>query len=155
VLDFEASSPFTFETWFSAMGGLDSMYRMLFIKQNEDPRAGHFIFVRNANDADSGIIYERYDNGDFLCGAKSAVLPSIGTFVHVAVAFDGARAILYVDGVPHLGCEGMFAISATPSASFKIGTPGSGLAAVVDEAAVFDHPLSADQVKARLTAAGR
>jgi hypothetical protein len=155
VLDFDATRPFTFETWLSLTAKPDDLYRMLFIKQIEEPRSGHFIFLRGATDEDSGIIYERYEDGAFLCGAKRSALPSVDTFVHIAVAFDGARAILYVDGVPHFGCEGRFSISATPNASFKIGTPGSGLAAVVDEAAVFDHALSADQVKARLTAAGR
>ena len=88
-------------------------------------------------------------------GQATALRISLGAWYHLAVTFDGAQAVFYVNGAS----QGAYAASgylANPSAALHIGggpTVGFGpFDGAIDEVAFYRYALSARQVEAHYQA---
>jgi hypothetical protein len=84
--------------------------------------------------------------------------PAAGLFAHVVMTYDGAQMRLYVNGVLRSTANGSLNVPNSPDARLVFGDLVQPayykLHGVLDEIAIYDHPLSAARIAAHLAAAG-
>lgn len=100
---------------------------------------------------DSGTI--GFARWDVYPGSGSAKLP-IGTWAHVAVTFDGTTARFYLNGTETGNGSFSFGPKKDARVHFGCDDPNGGNAfnGALDDVRLYDKSLSADEVKALLTA---
>lgn len=143
---FSGQSAFSLEAWVSvqpqsgyvgviarndAVGGPPSEGFLLFI----DPGAGPFGFQRL--------------DGPNTSTAASVASPAPSGFTYVVATFNGLELVVYVDGEPQGSQTAAFPIVGAV-ADFVVGAEAGGadhyFAGTLDEVAVYDHALSANDV---------
>jgi hypothetical protein len=152
---FAQRTQYSLEAWLN-LTEVDSNDRYLFTKLGDTSATGLEGYAIHT-DPGKGLAFDRYVAGAALGVAVPIGLESsnakvrLKTWHHVVATYDSDKLILYVDGV---------AVSTTPDArehgasvipAFQIGRKvfgGGGLAAVVDEAAVYNKALLVERIQA-------
>jgi hypothetical protein len=147
--DFAARAPFSFEAWIKP-DVIDQAFRFVLSKMAYDaslnPYDGTYLFV-SAGATQLG--FEQWAGGGnplaLAAGAQA------GSWSHVVATFDGTNATLFVDGALASTMPSTQAV--VPNlVHFKWGDTFAG---VLDELAVYDHPLSQQRVQVHRLAAAQ
>jgi hypothetical protein len=141
---FPALAPFSVEAW-TAQPVLISGYRIVWAESTRDvngPIDGY-----NVVDSSTGVYVERAINKSTSLTART--MHPFGEFVHLVAVYDGASVVMYVNAVPTAAVADT-RVMPTYSAAALIGADSVGnyFSGTIDEVAVYDHVLTADQVMA-------
>ncbi|MFH1725560.1 MAG: PKD domain-containing protein [Elusimicrobiota bacterium] len=106
-----------------------------------------------------GLLFQVFDSRNAGCHAYDLNLPAtiapVGEWTHVAGTYDGARAKLYVNGVLQVDvpCTLTPVVTDDP---LTIGYAGfhTFFKGLIDEAVVYDEPLTPEQIQTRHAAGG-
>jgi hypothetical protein len=153
--DFTGNQPYSLEGWVYPDVAIDSLYRHLFFKDNiTGPSTGreeYGVYLQ----ATDGLVFERYVMGT--ATKAFAPLPPLHQWVYVVATYDGARLVLYVDGLsvqttndtrPQLP-------KTTPEFLGCKGFDNVAIQGALDEFAIYNYALSPAQVAAHWKASGR
>ena len=139
-LGFGGVAPFTIAAWVKSQGG-----GTVVGKYNAGIIGAHFLQIQG----DGTIAFDRESPPWVLYGSKS--VPN-NDFGHVAATYDGTTLRLYVNGV--LDIEQDWAAQSTDTetpvligARHEGGTPGVFFNGVIDEVAMFNVALTAEQIQ--------
>ncbi len=139
-LGFGGVAPFTITAWVKSEGG-----GTVVGKYNAGIIGAHFLQIQG----DGTIAFDRESPPWILYGSKA--VPN-NEFGHVAATYDGTTLRLYVNGV--LDIEQDWAAQSTDTetpvligARHAGGTPTEFFNGIIDEVAMFDVALTADQIK--------
>ena len=81
----------------------------------------------------------------------TSVAPTVGTWEHIVGTWDGATLRLYVDGT-EIGSKPFVGVPGLPTNDLQIGNypgPGKYLNGALDEVALYDHALTATEIRAQ------
>jgi Concanavalin A-like lectin/glucanases superfamily len=144
---FAMNAQFSLEAW--VMVSSSSAYAGIISKNDElggPPSEGFLVFV-SPDAGDFG--FQRLD-GDNASTATSTASASTTSFLHVVATFDGLDLVLYVNGEAQGTQTAAFSIAGA-TADFVVGAEAGGTAnyfpGTLDEVAVYDQALSANQIK--------
>jgi hypothetical protein len=140
---------FTLEAWAYPTGG-QGAYRGVVSAWKEITPSEWQGFAIEASDGDVWT-------GEVGDGTTYIELPgspvALGTWAHVVLTYDGSSMRLYVDGTEVAGTTtSRYAGAPSPvdleiGAEYTNGVPGVFFTGLLDDVAVYDHALSADEVK--------
>ena len=148
---FDSTKSFSVSAWVKLTGYSPSLYPSI-AKFKTDTSTGWTFGLSNAS-AYAGVFFGSSTN--FARGRTDGDISAdfIGVWKHICLVFDGVdKAALssykiYVDG-SNIGLTGAGAFSTVSNTSSVIGgQPGNKFNGQIDEVAIFDTALSADQVK--------
>ncbi len=158
--DFSALSPFSVEVWLDAIdASAEPAYAFALDHERSTGRGGWDVVVSPVDGSQNAvtIVFERYADATTNVSLSSESA-STGTYHHVVGTFDSQlNEHIYVDGVLALSAAANISIPAVPG-PWSIGAQNcpctmSGFVGRLDELAIYEAALSADQVKAHFAAA--
>ena len=161
AFDFPARAPFTIECWARRDplpdGGEGAYFQHLIGGAAGGPpnRNGFLLYMLPVSASAPYLAFE-YDvpDGDQL--GLQGPLGALYAYAHYAVAFDGARAWVYVDGVLATSADVVGSISGR-SSELAIGREDStgryNFSGAIDEVAVYDKALTREQIERHHTVA--
>jgi hypothetical protein len=144
---FGGTQPFSLEAWVSPA----AVGTYVGIASRDDamtgpPSEGYLFFV-GPNDGPIG--FQRIDASN-LSTASTTGTPAAGAYAYVVATFDGVDMTIYLNGELQNTQTGSFTIAGATShfvVAAEAGGTGNFFSGAIDEAAVYDHPLTADRVK--------
>ena len=147
--DFAGQVPFSLEAWVKP-ALIDTTYRHIVSKMSFDllgqPLVGTYLFVHRGNTI---LGFERWQDAGDVMAVETASFPVSGTWVHVVTTYDGTFGTLFVDGMAVQAASAGTAVQANGVHMLW----GDLVQGVLDEIAVYDHPLTAARVTAHYQAA--
>lgn len=150
-VDFEGFAPFSVETWFRSPAE-GPAFGYVVDHELYDPRRGWDLLVGT-----SGVYFERWEGS---VGPATAMEPPprAESWHHVVASFDGTVQTLFVDGRVVATATDARARLARVTGGFSVGgqncmCSGNRFVGMLDELAIYDHPLPAARVTAHLRAA--
>ena len=151
TFDFAGTAPFTLEAWVREEIS-DSTFRHLFTKDDQSAaREEYGIFYYQGQ-----MAFERYVAGtQAACGQMRADL--VGRWGHIVGTYDGAKLVLYIDGVAVDNAPDTRAQASKPVPLY-VGTRSVSSGVVqgsLDEIAIYGTALSATRVKAHFDASSK
>ena len=151
TFDFAGTAPFTLEAWVREEV-VDSTFRHLFTKDDESgAREEYGIFYQQG-----AMAFERYVVGtQAACGQMRPDL--VGRWAHTVGTYDGAKLVIYIDGVAVDNAPDTRAQASKPVPFYAgMRSVSSGVVqGSLDEIAVYGTALSATRVKAHFDAASK
>lgn len=151
LYDFGGSPAFAIETWVSAAPSHDPAFPIQRIATHRTavPLTGWRLYF----DGTLRVVFERWDHDVMVATLTSTAPVTANAFAHIVVSGDGTTIALYVDGVSQQSApEGFIAPNAVAAnlswAAKSDHFFNEFLLGVVDEGALYTHPLSADRVLA-------
>lgn len=152
--DFGGTAPFAIEVWVSAKASHDPAFPIQRIATHRTaaPLTGWRLYF----DGQLRVVFERWDHDVMVSSVTSKPRPP-DEFSHVVVSADGSTVTLFVDGVAEADApEGTIAIGASAAnlswAAKSDHFSNEFLSGVVDEGALYTHPLATDRVRAHYLA---
>lgn len=145
---FGGTQPFSLEAWVNPA----SVGTYAGVASRDDatsgpPSEGYLLFV-GPNDGPIG--FQRIDASN-LTTVSTTGTPAAGAYAHVVATFDGVDMSVYLNGEMQSTQTGSFTIAGAMSdfvVAAEAGGTGNFFSGSIDEAAVYDHALTADRVKA-------
>jgi hypothetical protein len=151
VLDFTERAPFTLECWALRRTGGASYFQHLIsnVVGNAGARDGYSLYLlpepASGEDARTTFEYNRPGDEVGLWGP----MPAEATWAHYVVTFDGAQAILYVNGTLE-STQPIAGAFAARTGSFGVARAATAardyFKGVLDEVAVYPRALGVDEV---------
>ena len=146
---FADAAPFTIEAW-AKPAGFDLQYRSIVARDGDNPNGvqGYLLWFQETNP----IGFETFADGEDKCAClNNQPLPPTDAYIHLVATYEHLALKLYESG--NLVASG--AVS-KPVGDFDqdltigahAGGNGAGFTGAIDEVAVYDHVLSAEQVLA-------
>ena len=150
TLDFAGTAPFSLEAWVNPTAS-DTNWRRIFSKEVTDAagRQGYLLWMQSQY----GLGFERYATGvGHGVSTSGSFVAVTGQPFHVVATYDGAEYRIYIDGKLVNNSRPGSQVSMTDqTAPLRLGsysTGGGHFAGMLDEAAVYDRALTADEVLA-------
>jgi hypothetical protein len=146
-LDFLDAHPFTIELFVKVPHPTGSYARV--VSNETDALDGYKMWVVNAP---LRIGFERY--GGAVHDSLVAPLASASDLFHVAVTYDGAELVMFLDGARAASIDSSARLPAGQPFSLAggVGCQVSFVASTLDEVAVYDHALAPERVAAHIRA---
>jgi concanavalin A-like lectin/glucanase superfamily protein len=155
LFDFSGMEAFSIEGWY-APDNLEPAYQAGFSRLTKTPRSGYYLFLAGAGASNIG--FEFWSDNINTCNADGADFPCAGgdggsscAFVYIAATFDGTTMSVYVNGeLEQTGsCSpGLMGVGDpfTMGNYSQLECPSCGLMGSIDEFALYDRALRADEV---------
>ena len=139
--DFSGNAPFAIEAWLST--STDTLFQLPFdreVRGPQDPIDGYALDI-----APPGIELERViDKAQVKCGP---VAFTQNAYVYVVAQYTGTAAQLFLDGVQVATAPDTRSANEVTAASLVgAASPGNFYVGSLDELAIYDRPLTSDEV---------
>ncbi len=153
------NSPFSFAAWFKTTAG-----GVILGQQTTVPPTAPGSYVPAVRVGTDGLLYVQMFWAGVSTGAPESTVPvNDGQFHHVAVTYDGASQVVYLDGVS-VSTKSFSQTSYSTEYHYQLGTGYNGawsgggtawfnLDGAIDEVAIYNRALTADEVLAFYSAA--
>jgi hypothetical protein len=153
IFPFVDRSPFSLEVWIK-LASIDESVQRILNRRNDDGTDGYRLFV----DDDDTIAFERWRDGAADARVETQAAPLVGSFTHVVGTYDGEIMVLYIDGISVSTDTSEADLLDTTTADFIVGAmsteDGDFFRGDVDEIAIYDYALTAEQVLHHYRASG-
>lgn len=149
AISFPNQQPFTVEIWVSeAMNATYEHYLTCEPRVLGMPQAGYALLQSGG-----GVMFERIPNpGQYDQTGTTPI--QTGTWTHVAGVYDGTTVILYIDGEAHQTAPAPEAADDFESPVFLgAHVEGAYFSGLLDEAAIYDHALTQQELLKHYTVA--
>ena len=143
-LVFAQNVPYAIEAW-ARPTSVTASHPVFSIAGHDVQKDGYLLLVDNG-----ARVANVRETGDGLVGATGSPA-TLGVYEHVVGVYDGGALRLYVNGELVVTSAATSSIPGASNIPFTVGADGSGhdepFIGDIDEVAVYDHVLSADQVR--------
>jgi len=158
---FDEKLPFSIEAWIAPdrleAGVLQRIVSKDSLDETQLYHDGYDLHVTRS-DAGDGISVVRWTGGASPVEYAAASSAPIGVFTHVVSTYDGQTLRLFVNGTKlaeSASGKSIYGVGSAMTIGARSGDFGASFSGVIDEVALYDHPLPQDRVLKHYQAARR